>query len=171
MPRYRQANASASKRKPARTKRGNGRLVVDARTRRGRRLAELIEAYSIGADLGSEEVMALVKSTAALQVEIETNFEDKVDRRQPIDHDVYTKLLNTRERSLEKLKEMRTRARPSIEQPTAGSAAVAALQRHLHFLVWARPHKASYAKGANDPELQAEYDRCEAAGEFLHQVR
>jgi hypothetical protein len=156
--------------KKQRSRRRNGQIVLDGRSAKGRRIRELTEAYSMGLPLDDETARGLVASTARLQIEIET-LEDKIDRKQPVDHDVYTKLINTRERGLERLREMRTQARPSTEPATGGAAALAALQRHIHYLIWARPHKASYAKGVNDPDLIALYEREEAAGAFRDVAR
>jgi hypothetical protein len=163
-PRYRQATTP---RKPEfRTRRGNGRLVLDGRSARGRRLHELIAAYGIGHDLSDERATGLIKSTATLQVEIEA-MEDARDRREPVDLDLFVKLINSRQRGFEQLKELKAEARaPAQSATTSTSSSLLPLQRHLHFLVWARPHKASYAKGVNDPALQAEYDRLEAEGAF-----
>jgi hypothetical protein len=155
------------KKPKARSRRANGRLLLDGRTRRGRRLAELIAAFGSGHNLSDEETVALIRSSASLQVEIEA-LEDKIDHCKPVDHDMLTKLINTRDRSFERLKEMRTQARSPAERkhPPGLGGWTSELQRHLHYLVWTRPFVEHYAKGTNDPALIAEYERLEAEGAF-----
>jgi hypothetical protein len=129
-----------------RSRRGNGRLV-DGRSGRARRLRELVDAFGSGHDLGDEEIAALVRSTASLQVEIEA-IEDQIDRREPIDRSVFATMVNTRERSFARLREMRTqvRDRPAssrsefdVASSPRAKAAREALDAHIRELIAARP--------------------------------
>jgi hypothetical protein len=153
--------------KKQRTKKANGRLVLNGRSYRGRRTKELVEIYGVGVDLADAQMAGLVKSTAVIAFQVE-QLEDASERGELIDLELLNRLVNTRERNRVTLKEMRTQVRShSPEHATGGPAALTALQRHLHYLAWTRGRSKHYAKGVNDPELIAEYDRREAQGEFL----
>jgi hypothetical protein len=158
-----------TRKKQFRTKRANGRLVVDGRSSRGRRLAELTEAYSIGLP-DDETARGLVASVARLQVEIEA-IEDKIDRKQPVDHEVFTKMLNTRQRSFEQIRECKAQARPSIghEHAPGPGGWSNALARHLHWMVWSRDRcgDANLPQGKLCDELTAEYAELERQGKFV----
>jgi hypothetical protein len=109
------------------TRRRNGRLITNGRTRRGRRLAELIRSYSFGLDLEDEQIAGLVKSTASIALEAE-GLEEKSERGETIDHFAFARLVNTRERNLQKLRAMRAQPPP---QPAGARAEPSALALHL----------------------------------------
>jgi hypothetical protein len=153
--------------KRQRSRRRNGRLVLDRRTARGRRLAELVEAYSTGANLQDERTLGLIKSTAAIAIEVEA-MEDKIDRGETVDHAVFTKLVDARECNLERLRALRAQAQPS----QAGRAPVPGgwsqpLYRYLHLMAWTGQRGGS----TKSAKLVAEYERLEAEGAFKNAVR
>jgi hypothetical protein len=167
------ARIAAAKRADAkrnRSKRANGKLFnVDARSSRGRRLTELIAAYSIDHDLKDERTAGLIKTTAAIAIQIEA-MEHAIDRGDPIDNFAFARLVNTRERNLSRLREMKAQNRPTVARDPSGWSS--ALARHLHFMGWVNECRGptSFAEAINDPAWKVEYERREAAGEFLDAV-
>jgi hypothetical protein len=152
-----------------RTKRANGRLVLDGRSARGRRLKELIQIYSVGLSLEDGRIAGLVKSTASIAYAAE-QLEDAIDRGEVVNHFALVRLVNTRERNLTKLKELKAQAQPAPSPIAKGPGGWSSpLQQHLHLMVWLR-HRCGNAN-SQDPALIAEYGRLEAAGEFLDAVR
>jgi hypothetical protein len=157
---------------PPRTKRGNGKLGIDGRSTRGRRLHELIRAYGRELDLEDERTAGLVTSTANLAVEAE-RLEDASMRGKSVDLELLNRLINTRERNLEKLEAMRTGARAQAGPSLAGNAPGPgrwpnALARYLHWMSWAEQRCGNASPtGHLREELLAEYDRREAGGEFV----
>ena len=161
-----------------RTKRANGRLVLDGRSARGRRLKELIQIYSVGLSLEDGRIAGLVKSTASIAYAAE-QLEDAIDRGEVVNHFALARLVNTRERILTKLKEMKAQARPAEHEPGLGGWS-SPLQRHFHFMRWVAQrtnlvdvnHRdAAFSKLVNDPRSQAEYDELERQGAFKDAVR
>jgi hypothetical protein len=94
-----------------RSKRANGKLALSGLTARGRRLRELIRIYSAGLDPEDEKAAALVRSTASIALKVE-QLEDANDAGEPIDALAFNRLVNTRERNLRRLAEMRRQASP-----------------------------------------------------------
>jgi hypothetical protein len=158
---------------PQRSRRANGRLAVDGRSARGRRIKELCEAFGIGANMQDAQIAGLVRSTAALAVEVE-DCEDALDRGEPVDRSVYAKLINSRERALRKLSEMKAAARAGVLSSAKGQSGWSSpLQRHLHFMHWTENHRGetSFAEAVNDPAFMREYERLEREGEFVNEAR
>jgi hypothetical protein len=131
----------AATRKPSkqRSKRRNGKLVLNGRSQRGRRLAELIRAYAQGLDLDDEYIAGLVKSTSSIALEAE-GLEEKSERGETIDHFAFARLINTRERNLEKLRVMRAKAQAPA-QPAGARTGPSPLALHLQAM-----HAASLAR-------------------------
>jgi hypothetical protein len=98
--------------------------------------------------------------------------EDRLDRKQPIDHDVYAKLVNSRERGFEKLAELRTQARAALppERAPGSDGWPSALARHLHFMIWCRERCGdANPSGKLHDDLLAEYEERERRNEFVGQ--
>jgi hypothetical protein len=125
---------SADKKKHGRTKRANGRLILNGRGARGRRQVELVRIYAVGANLDDERQINLIKSAAAMQLAIE-GFEDKIDLGQSVDHIVFARLVGARERALTKLAELKApkvvKAKAQPGDPSAVHPSVLALREHL----------------------------------------
>jgi hypothetical protein len=154
-----------------RSKRTNGKLVLDGRSARGRRLNDLIQAFSIGIDMSDEEARAAVVSTARLALAAE-DLGDMLDHGEG-DRGEYATLVNARDRGLMRLREMRAQARStSGSAPGSAGSAQQTLGRHLHFLTWAKDNGwGDRPSSERQAELQAEHDRLEAAGAFASSVR
>jgi hypothetical protein len=168
-PRNRGATMPKPSPKQQRTQRGNGKLILNGRTARGRRLAELVKAYATGLPLEDEHSRGLVRSTAGVALEIE-RLEGACERGEVIDHLALTRMVGLRERNLEKLEALRVRARPP--ETTAAGGWTQPLWRYLHWMVWARERCGDASpKGMRRAELLAEYERLEAEGAFANDVR
>jgi hypothetical protein len=171
-PRYRRSVMPKPSLKQQRSRRSNGKLSIDMRSRRGRRLQELIRAYGRELDLEDERTAGLVTSTANIAVEAE-QLEDASGRGKSVDLELFNRLVNTRERNLEKLEAMRAEARARARPPLAGCAAAFggwpnALARYLHWMSWAEQRCGNASPtGHLREELLAEYDRREARNEFV----
>jgi hypothetical protein len=158
--------------KQQRTRRANGRLVADGRSARGRRARELLDAYSTGADPANEQMTGLIRSAVSLQIEIE-GLEDKIDRSQAVDHFAFARLVNSRERVLRKLSELKAEARAGAPRQKVQGGWTSALWRHLHFMSWVDEQRgeSSFAETINDPAFKREYERLEAQGLFRDVAR
>jgi hypothetical protein len=139
--------ATARKKKPeARSRRSNGKLILNGRTRAGRRLNDLISAFSIGIDMQDEEARAAVVSTARLALKAE-DLGDKLDLGEG-DPAVYATLVNTRDRGFARLRELRAKA-TAHAQPQPAGARVGPSPLALHLQEMAR-RKAASASGADE---------------------
>jgi hypothetical protein len=118
--------------KKARSRRANGKMFnCDLRSAKGRRLAELCREFGAGLNLEDARTAGLVRSTAALAVEIERR-EGAAESVDMTDADalVFARLVNARSRSLEKLAQMR-QARAQLQPEASSSSGLATLQQHL----------------------------------------
>jgi hypothetical protein len=133
--------------KTARSKRANGKLFkIDMRSQRGRRLTELIAAYSFGLDLEDEMTAGLVKSTASIALEAE-GLEEKSERGETIDNFAFARLINTRERNLQKLRVMR-QAQVKAQAPAQGAPSEASATLARYLMAMAAREKAKKAERA-----------------------
>jgi hypothetical protein len=113
-----------------RSKRANGVLALSGNSARGRRLRELVRIYSTGVDPDDEKAAALVRSTASIALKVE-QLEDASDAGEPIDALAFNRLVNTRERNLRRLNELRRLAAPPGAPAAEAEAGLAALRRFL----------------------------------------
>jgi hypothetical protein len=172
-------------------KRGRGQSTVDGRTVRGRRLKDLVEAFSIDLDMTDEAVAALVRSAAALAVEAE----DLGDARESDKGNLlaYVRVTGARDRAIAKLNAMRAEARAKAPAPTPGQGGwTQPLYRHLHWMGWLSDRiresgagldgpgdtwvdhgvpSSRFQAGLKDEKLLGEYARLEARGAFRDAVR
>jgi hypothetical protein len=162
--------------KPSRqqSKRANGRVVVSGRSAEGRRLRELIRAYRSGLPFEDERTSGLIRSTASIAIEIE-KLEDAAGRGEIVNHFALARLVNTRERNLRRLEEMKARGAPERLAPAGRHGWSSELRRHLHWICWVkdRTGASSYGRVPREqfPALTAEYEEREARGEFAGDVK
>jgi hypothetical protein len=153
----------------ARAKVSNNSLLlrgVNYRSSMARRFRDLARAYVAGIWAPDEPTLALARSAALAAMRLE-QLQASVIGNEEVDDLKFVRLSGSLSRTLAALRALKARQQPSIARGQGGWSAP--LYRYLHFMVWMRDHGGN--ANSKDPALVAEYERLEAEGAFMNEVR